>query len=188
MGLFDKIFKGKNNDKKQELKTEPEMELLDRVFINENNEMVVRYENDVAQSVTTGLCFEVLDVFTCGVGLFAVICSAGYKGKDIFLVEIINLDGKKLSDKVKKDYGLNGCLDDYCFLATPDIVATSKAQKRNQDGLSNADGLKSANIWKDVRTLEEIEDVLGCSVFEHPKAKSALFIHKLGIIESVCDS
>ena len=187
MGLF-KIFKGKNNDKKQEMKTEPEKELLDRVFINENNEMVVRYENDVAQCVTTGLCFEALDVFTCGVGLFAVICSAGYEGKDIFLVEIINLDGKKLSDKVKKDYGLDGCLDDYCFLATPDIVATSKAQKRNQDGLSNADGLKSANIWKDARTLEEIEkDVLRCSVFEHPKAKNALFIHKLEIIESVCD-
>ena len=185
MGFFNKIIKGKNNDKKQEMKTKPEMELLDRVFMNENNELVVRYENDVAQCVTTGLCFEALDVFTCGVGLYAVICSAGYKGKDIFLVEIINLNGKKLSDKVKKNYKLDGCLDDYCFLATPDLVATSKAQQRNRDGLSKADCLKLANIRKDARTLVEIEKNLGCSVFEHPKAKNALFIHKLGIIESV---
>ena len=165
MGLFDKIFKGKNNDTKQKAK--------------------IKYEKDVAQSVTTELYFEPLDVFTCGLGLYTVMCMAGFRdiNHPAILMEIINLDGKKLSDKVKKDYGLVDCLDDYCFIATPDIVAASKADKRKQDGLSNADGLASANISKDARTLEEIEEVLGCSVLEHPEAKKALFIHKWGVIE-----
>ena len=54
-----------------------------------------------------------------------------------------------MGDKVKKEYGLDDCLDDYCFIATSDIVASSKANQRRQDGLSNVDGLASLKVWKD---------------------------------------
>jgi len=169
MGLFNRIIKGNNNDNKQEA--------------------IIKYEKDVAQSITTKLYFEALDVFTCGLGLYAVMCLAGYSknkmNKNVSLMEIINLDGKKLGDKVKKEYGLDDCLDDYCFIATLNIVASSIANQRKQDGLSNADGLASLEVWKDARTIEEIEAVLGCSVLEHPKVKTNLFIHKWGVIEIV---
>ena len=165
MGLFNKIFKGKNNDNEQKTK--------------------IKYEKDVAQSVANNLYFEALDVFTCGQGLYAVMCLAGFNemNQNIILTEIINLDGKKLRDKVKKEYGLDDCLDDYCFIATSDIVASSKANQRRQDGLSSADGLATIKVWKDARTLEEVEDVIGCPVLEHPKVKNNLFIHKWGVIE-----
>ena len=164
MGLFDKFFKGKTTtDEKKKTK----------------------YEKDVAQSVTTKLYFEALDVFTCGLGLYSVMCLVGFSkmNQKIILMEIINLDGKKLGNKVKKGFDIEDCLDDYCFIATPDIVATSKANQRRQDGITNADGLTSMNVKKDARTLEEIEGVLGCSVLEHPQAKGALFVHKWGGIE-----
>ena len=165
MGLFNKFLKSddyKNDQKKSK-----------------------KYEKDVAQSVTNNLYFEALDVFTCGLGMYTVMCLAGFTetNQNIVLAEIINLDGKKLSDKVKKDYGIVDCIDDYCFISTPDIVAKIKANERKQNGLSNANRLASMNLNKDARTLEEIEDVLGCSVLEHPKAKNALFIHKWGVIE-----
>ena len=165
MGLFNKIFKSDDYDNKQKKSK--------------------KYEKDVAQSVTTNLYFEPLDVFVCGFGLYTVMCMAGLTemNQNIILAEIINLDGKKLSAKVKKDYGIVDCLDDYCFIATPDIVASSKANERKQKGLSNANGLASMNFKKDARTLEDIENVLGCPVLEHSKAKSALFVHKLGVIE-----
>lgn len=167
MGLFNNFFESKSNDNKQEMK--------------------IKYEKDVAQSITTKLYYEALDVFTCGLGLYAVMCLAGFSkskmNNNVILMEIINLDGKKLGDKVKKEYGLDDCLDDYCFIATLDIVASSTANQRRQDGLSNADGLATIKVWKDARTLEEVEDMIGCPVLEHPKVKNNLFIHKWGVIE-----
>ena len=94
-----------------------------------------------------------------------------------------NDNEQKTRIKYEKEYGFDDCLDDYCFIVTSDIVASSKANRRRQDGLSNADGLATIKVWKDARTLGEVEKMIGCPVLEHPKVKNNLFIHKWGVIE-----
>ncbi|NLI22682.1 MAG: hypothetical protein GX418_14185 [Clostridiales bacterium] len=148
--------------------------------------MTETYETDVAQSVTDGTYFEALDVFTCGLGLYAVLCLAGHakQYQGVCLMEIINLDGRSLSQALEAS-GIQDCLDDYCFIATRDIVAQSKAKKRLSDQTANPRGLADADVEKDARTLEEIEDALGCPILEHPQARKALYVHKWGVIELI---
>lgn len=148
--------------------------------------MADKYEVDVAQSVSDGTYFEAVDVFTCGLGLYAIMCLAGHTSvfKGVCLMEIVNLDGEQLSKNMDK-IGIKDCLDDYCFIATRDIVAESKAQKRLSDKIADPKGLASVDVKKDARTLEEIEQALGCPILEHPQAKKALFVHKWGVIEVI---
>ncbi len=148
--------------------------------------MVDMYEVDVAQSVSDSTYFEAVDVFTCGLGLYAIMCLAGQINvfKGICLMEIINLDGRQLSQKLE-ELGIRDCIDDYCFIATRDVVAESKAQKRRSDRRINPKGLAGVDVEKDARTLDEIERALGCPILEHPQAIHALFAHKWSVVQVI---
>lgn len=148
--------------------------------------MTDKYETDVAQSLSDGTYFEAVDVFPCGLGLYAVMCLAGYAGasRNVCLMEIVNLDGEPLSQKLEES-GIKDCLDDYCFIVSRDFVAESKAQKRLSDNSTNPQGLADVDVKKDARTLEEIEQALGCPILEHPQAKKLLYVHKWGVIEVI---
>ena len=144
-------------------------------------------KQDLAHGVGNGLYLEPLDVFTCGEGLYAVMYPSG-KSEMFIMAEIVNIkckSGKKLMAGLKnttvasKDKN-DKILDDYCFIATPDIVVQDKAQQRLSQGVSNA-SLDGINAKKDARSLDEIELVLGCSILEHLQAKEALYVHKQGI-------
>ena len=116
--------------------------------------------------------FAPIDVFTCGMGVFAYVRrmpftpSQPLTENNSAIMEVINLENSSLG-KGRRDY---------CFIATPDIVAQAKAQQRSRDGLSNEDGLLSMNL-REARTLDDIEEMLGCSVLEHPTAVAALYYH-----------
>ena len=135
------------------------------------------YETNVAQGVISADYYESLDVFTCGMGLFAVMCPAGFSNvnQNIVLMEIINLDGMKLGPLLKQYSHLDSkeILEDYCFIASPDMVAMNKADQRWRAGLSDSDGLESMNLKKDARTLQEIESALRCPILQHPQAEKA---------------
>lgn len=156
--------------------------LLDsiRTYIMARN----KYDAHVAQSVSDGFYLEAVDVFTCGLGLYAVMCLAGHTSDyyGVCLMEIINLDGRKLSEELKES-GITDCLDDYCFIASSDLVAESKAQKRRSEKKVTANGLADVDVEKDARTLDEIEQALGCSILEHPEERKSLFVHKWCTIE-----
>ena len=116
--------------------------------------------------------FVPIDVFVCGMGLYVYsrrlpfVPSQPLTENNSVIMEIIDLESNSLG---------KGC-HDYCFVATSDIVARMKAEKRKNDGLSNKNGLSSINL-NDARTLNDVEAVLGCSVLEHPSALAALYYH-----------
>lgn len=123
---------------------------------------------DVAVGFEKGFLLKPLDVFTCGMGLYTAmqVENTADTGEPVIL-EIIDLDGAKLGEG----------LEDYCFIATPDIVARMKFEQRRQAGQCNAEGLTTIKLT-DARTMDGIEDVLGCAVLRHPQAKAALYLHK----------
>lgn len=116
--------------------------------------------------------FVPIDVFTCGWGLYVYsrrlpfVPSQPLTEKNSAIMEIFDLKHNSLG---------KGC-NDYCFIATPDLMARMKAEQRNNDGLSDENGLSSINL-NDARTLDEIEEVLGCPVLKHPSALAALYYH-----------
>jgi len=116
--------------------------------------------------------FAPIDVFTCGMGVFAYVRrlpftpSQPLSENNSAIMEVIDLENCSLG-KGRRDY---------CFIATPDIMAHARAQQRSRDGLSNEDGLLSMNL-REARTLDDIEEILGCSLLEHPSAVTALHYH-----------
>jgi hypothetical protein len=123
---------------------------------------------DVAVGYEKGFLLKPLDVFTCGMGLYTAMQIENVPDIDEpVILEIIDLDGAKLGEG----------LEDYCFIATPDVVARMKFEQRRQAGQCDAEGLAAIKLT-DARPMDDIENVLGCAVLEHPQAKKALFLHK----------
>ena len=127
----------------------------------------IRKVKDAAKGFISGMIFEPLDVFTCGVGLYAAMSQAGHiETEQIIVFEIINLGNRKLGKG----------LEDYCFISTPDMMADLKYKQRKKAGQCDAGKLASMDLY-DARTLDEIEALLGCPITKHPQAMSALYVH-----------
>ena len=135
-------------------------------------------ETKVAKRADNRLCFEALDLFSCDMGLFAI---AGYwsEEREAGLMEIINLNGRKLEPLLKgyADLLPGDILEDCCFLASDDKTAMYKADKKWAADLFDIDEIASVDIFKDARTLEQVEAQLGCPILEYPQAKNTLYIH-----------
>jgi len=128
---------------------------------------------DVAVSFSdNATVFAPMDVFTCGMGLYAYLRRLPYAPSQPLtesgaaVMEIVALESSRLGKGLR----------DYCLIATPDIVARMKAEKRRAEGLSDENGLSSVNL-NDARTLEDVEAALGCPVLKHPSALAALYYH-----------
>ncbi|MDL2232345.1 hypothetical protein LJC63_02025 [Ruminococcaceae bacterium OttesenSCG-928-L11] len=137
-----------------------------------------RKETKTSKKADNRFFFEALDVFSCEMGLFVV---AGYWSGDreVGLMEIINLNGKKLKPFLKEysDLPPGDILEDYCFLESEDATAMYKADKKRPADLVDIDEIASDDVFKDARTLDEVEALLGCPILERPEARDALYIH-----------
>jgi len=127
---------------------------------------------DVAVNFTgNSPVFAPMCAFTCGMGLYAYmrrlpfIPSQPLKENEAIVMEIIDLEGDKLGKG----------LSDYCFIATPDILAQMKAKKCLENG-TDENCLESIKLT-DARTLSDIESALGGSVLNHPQAMASLYYH-----------
>ncbi|MDR0288408.1 MAG: hypothetical protein LBI03_11980 [Clostridiales bacterium] len=159
----------------------------DKLSIHQQTESELQYDVDTAYSITQGQYYEALDVFTCGLGLYAMMVEVelrNFRGRknlpEPLLMEILDLDGRKLSEELTESHLESPILDDYCFIInTQDIIAMSKGKHRIQDGTTNPNGLATLKL-SDARTLSEIEEQLGCSVLDNPQARSYICVHKKG--------
>ena len=102
------------------------------------------------------------DCFTCGMGLYASL----YFGDRLLVFEMVNLDGQKLGKG----------LEDYCFIAAPDMLSPIKAEARRANGENDENAINSARL-NDMRRLWEIEEQIGCRVLDHEAVRSGLFYH-----------
>jgi len=112
------------------------------------------------------------DIFTCGLGLYACLRRLPFAPSEpvtknnSVVMEIIDLEDRKLGKG----------LDDFCLIATSDIFAMMKAEQRRNSGLSNENLFSSLNLNAG-RTLEDVEEGLGCSLLKHSGVLSALYYH-----------
>ncbi len=139
----------------------------------------------VAQHVESGYYYEAEDVFTCGLGLFVLLCPAGARGMDaeMVLAEILDLDGRKARDMIKTHSRIPPAdiIEDYILAATSDLIARGKAEQRYSAYACDERGLAAVDV-KQARTLAEAEAALGCPIMEHAATKKAVYVHKMGDI------
>jgi len=158
----------------------------------ENKGINAKRVTEVGQSVMNGVYCEALDVFTCGVGLYAVMCPIPIKdASKAAIMEIVNLNGRDFcreledNDFVSSSKTGSEILNDYCFLAKNDMVVQMKADKRRANGEANPKGLETMNLKADAQPIQDIEEELGCPLLKHQYAREALFVHKKGFIEEI---